>query len=151
MQTILSDFTKHLKAEGLRLTKERVHLLETICSFKGHFIADDILFAIKSRRKSGSRATLYRLLPVLVKASLIQQSLLYDGQTKYEVTWNKAHHDHLICSSCSMVIEFKHNTIEILQREIANKYGFILDRHVMELVGRCKDCRRKNDVSPRLC
>lgn len=145
MKAILEDFTKHLKGKGLRLTLERTRLLEMICTMKGHFSAEDVLTKMKRAGGGvGSRATLYRLLPVLVDAGLIQQSLLSEGQTRYEVTWNKDHHDHLICSQCNKVIEFQHNTIEILQREIANKYGFFLEHHVMELVGVCKSCRGIN-------
>jgi Fur family transcriptional regulator, ferric uptake regulator len=146
MKNIVEGFNKHLKDKGLRLTSERVRLLEIICSMKGHFSADDVLARVKSQRSSGSRATLYRLLPVLVEAGFIQQSLFSEGQTRFEVTWNRAHHDHLICSQCNKVIEFQNNAIEILQREIANRFGFILDHHVMELVGRCKECR-KNRMS----
>ena len=142
MKPVIQDFAIHLKGQGLRLTSERIKLLEVISGIKGHFSADDVLQLVKNKKNLGSRATLYRLLPVLVKAGMIQQSLLSEGQTRFEVTWNKDHHDHLICSTCNKIIEFQHGTIEILQREIANKYGFILDHHVMELVGRCKDCRK---------
>ena len=141
MKTVLEDFSEHLRLNGLRLTAERRHLVQIILGMKGHFSPDEVLAQVKARRIGASRATIYRLLPVLVGADLIQQSLLSEGQTRFEVTWQKAHHDHLICSKCNKVIEFQHNTIEILQREIANRFGFILDHHVMELVGRCKDCR----------
>lgn len=108
---------------------------------KGHFSPEELLKHVKTKRLPISRATIYRILPVLVSAEIIQQSLLTEGQTRFEVTWNKDHHDHLICTYCNKVIEFQHNTIEIMQREIANRYGFILEHHVMELMGRCKDCR----------
>jgi Fur family transcriptional regulator, ferric uptake regulator len=137
------NLARHLKEKGLRLTTERQKLLEVILSMQGHFSPEEVLSKVKTKKASVSRATIYRLLPVLVEAELIQQSLLStEGQTHFEVTWNKAHHDHLICTSCHKIIEFQHNAIEVLQREVANKYGFILDHHVMELMGRCRDCRR---------
>jgi Fur family ferric uptake transcriptional regulator len=141
MKAVLKDFGNHLKRQGLRFTAERRRLVETILSMNGHFSPEDVLDRVKSKKVQVSRATVYRLLPVLVEADLIQQSLLSEGTSRFEVTWNKDHHDHLICSQCNRVIEFQHNTIEILQREIANKYGFVLDHHVMELVGRCRECR----------
>jgi Fur family transcriptional regulator, ferric uptake regulator len=142
MQKALEGFSKHLKKHGLRLTAERRELLSLVCSMRGHFSPDQLVERVKSKRLTVSRATVYRILPVLVEAGLIQQSLLSEGQTRFEVTWNKDHHDHLICSACNKVIEFQDSTIEILQREIANKYGFALEHHVMELVGRCRDCRQ---------
>lgn len=142
MKRALETVGTHLRKQGLRLTQERIHLLKLILSIKGHFTVEELLKSLKSRRISVSRATVYRIIPVLVDAGLIQQSLLTDGiQTRFEVTWNRAHHDHLICSSCNKVVEFQHNTIEFLQREIAGQYGFVLEHHVMELVGKCRECR----------
>ncbi len=141
-KNVFTSFSEHLKRHGLRLTEERKAILQLILSMKGHFSADEILSRIKESSFNASRATLYRLLPVLVEAEIIQQSLLSESQARYEVTWNKAHHDHLICKQCNRIIEFQDNTIEILQREIASKYGFKLEHHVMELVGLCSRCQK---------
>lgn len=144
MENLNERFRHHLKSSGLRYTQERQELMDVVLAMPGHFTAEDILSRMKSASVKGSRATLYRLLPVLVKANLIQQSLLSDEHTKYEVSFNREHHDHLICSFCSKVVEFQDNAMEILQREIASKYGFILENHVMELVGRCSACQKKS-------
>lgn len=143
LKEALVSFDAHLRANGMRVTPERHLLLELILGLKGHFSADEVLFQGKKKGLSVSRATLYRLFPILIEVGVIQQSLLSEGQTKYEVTWEQDHHDHLICSNCQRVIEFQDNTIEILQREVANKYGFILEHHVMELVGRCDRCQSR--------
>src|ERR1700722_8345397 len=127
MREVLADFGHHLKQHGLRLTSERRNLVQIILGMKGHFSPEEVLERVRTRKIAVSRATIYRLLPVPVEAEMIQQSLLSEGQTRFEVTWNKAHHDHLICSHCNKIIEFQHNTIEILQREVANRHGFVLD------------------------
>ena len=101
-----------------------------------------MLKKIKQKNLQISRSTVYRILPVLVKAEIIQQSLLQEGQAHFEVKWNKEHHDHLICSACGKIIEFFHSDIEVLQQHIAKKYGFYLETHVMELVGKCSECRK---------
>jgi len=142
VKDVIKGFAQHLKRHGLRLTEERKNIVNLILSMKGHFNAEEVLVKIKKSNLPASRATLYRILPVLIEADVIQQSLLSEGQTRYEVTWNKAHHDHLICKGCDRVIEFQDNTIEILQREIASKYGFKLAHHVMELVGYCSRCQK---------
>lgn len=146
MKKALDNFTQHLRQNGLRMTKERMDLFNLILGVKEHFTPEDLLKKIKAKKVNVSRATVYRLIPVLVQAEIIQQSLLSEGQAHFEVTWNRKHHDHLICSACNKVIEFHDNTIEILQREVANKYGFVLDHHVMELVGRCKSCQGSNTI-----
>src|ERR1700722_18970766 len=109
MKAAEENLARHLKQKGLRLTTERQQLLELILSMRGHFSPEEVLSKVKSKRASVSRATIYRLLPVLVEADLIQQSLLStEGQNRFEVTWNRAHHDHLICTTCGKIIEFKH-------------------------------------------
>lgn len=145
MKSALETFSNHLRQNGLRMTKERMDLFKLIMATREHFSPEDLLKKIKSKKLPVSRATVYRLIPVLVEAEIIQQSLLTEGSSKFEVTWNKAHHDHLICSKCNKVVEFHHNTIELLQREIASKYGFVLEHHVMELMGRCQNCQAKFD------
>jgi len=148
MKAALENFSAHLKKNGLRLTAERQKLAEMVLLMRGHFNPEDVILKVKARKLSVSRATIYRILPVLVEADLIQQSLLSsEGQTRFEVIWNKDHHDHLICTSCKKVVEFQHNTIELLQREIASKYGFVLENHVMELMGRCESCRQTRKQS----
>ena len=142
-KNVILTFSRHLRDQGLRMTTERAKLLDAILSMKGHFSTEALLEKIKTKHLPVSRATVYRFLPVLVEAGVIQQSLLSkEGQTQFEVTWEKDHHDHLICSRCGKIVEFHHNTIEILQREIASKFGFVLDHHVMELVGRCTSCKK---------
>jgi Fur family ferric uptake transcriptional regulator len=139
----VKNVTSLLHSKGLRMTAERVTLLHTILALKGHFTTENLLEKIKSKKMRVSRATVYRILPVLVEAEVIQQSLLSkEGQTQFEVTWGEEHHDHLMCSQCGKIVEFQHNTIELLQREIASKHGFILEHHVMELVGRCTACHK---------
>ncbi|MBK9293546.1 MAG: transcriptional repressor [Oligoflexia bacterium] len=142
MKEALKTFEEHLKLNKMRMTQERRQLFSLVMSLKTHFNSEEVLEKIKKKNLQVSRATVYRVLPVLVKANLIQQSLLQEGQAHFEVKWNKDHHDHLICSVCNKIIEFKDNTIEILQREIATKYGFYLEDHVMELVGKCKTCKK---------
>jgi Fur family ferric uptake transcriptional regulator len=148
MKQAMLNFNAHLRKNGLRLTSERKKLAEVVLLMRGHFNPEDLLSKVKERRLSVSRSTIYRILPVLVEADLIKQSLLSsEGQTRFEVIWNKDHHDHLICTACKKVVEFHHNTIELLQREIASKYGFILENHVMELMGRCEACRNAQKQS----
>jgi Fur family ferric uptake transcriptional regulator len=138
---LIAGFTKQLREQGFRLTSERLKLLDAITAMGGHFSPETLLIQIKAKGIPVSRATVYRLLPLLVKLGVIQQSLLSkEGRTHFEVSWQQEHHDHLICSKCGKIIEFQNSTIEALQHDVARKYGFVLDHHVMELVGRCAHC-----------
>jgi Fur family ferric uptake transcriptional regulator len=85
----------------------------------------------------------------LVEAGIIQQTLLSSGERHfYEPAFERPHHDHLICIACGKVVEFEFETFEVLQRDIAKRYGFELTAHVHELLGRCAGCRRANKAKP---
>ena len=87
-------------------------------------------------------ATVYRVLPVLVDAGLLQMTLVSgrDG-AHYERAFEREHHDHLICTACGKVVEFEFEAIEVLQRDVAERFGFHLTGHVHELLGICESCR----------
>jgi Fur family transcriptional regulator, ferric uptake regulator len=129
-----------LRGHGLKWTSERQHILLAALTRAGHFTADDLVRDLKKSRSAASRATVYRALPLLVEAGLVQAMVLAGEGRRYENATGR-HHDHLVCSSCGKVIEFEFEAFEILQREIAAKYGFELLGHVHELLGHCGDCR----------
>ena len=66
-----------------------------------------------------------------------------DGHTRYEPLQSAEHHDHLICTSCGRIVEFHNPQIEELQARVANRHGFVVTHHKLELYGLCTDCRRK--------
>ena len=63
-----------------------------------------------------------------------------DGHTRFEPE-SPEHHDHLVCTKCSQVVEFRENEIERLQDEVARNAGFEISSHNLELYGACKQCR----------
>ena len=64
-----------------------------------------------------------------------------DGEALYENV--VPHHDHCICTACGSIVEFENPRIEQLQEEVAERYGFKLVTHKMELYGLCKKCGPK--------
>jgi Fur family transcriptional regulator, ferric uptake regulator len=63
-----------------------------------------------------------------------------DGHTRFEPE-SAVHHDHLVCTKCSQVVEFSEAEIERLQDEVARNAGFEISSHKLELYGSCKRCR----------
>ncbi len=53
------------------------------------------------------------------------------------------HHDHIICTKCKKIVEFKNDQIEKLQKEVASFYNFHLLQHKLEIYGICSDCLKK--------
>jgi len=144
MGRALERFRAVLRERSLKMSKVRESIARTALNYDGHFNVDELRNVLQQGGvRDAHMATVYRALPLLVDAGLIQPALVSkgDGQ-RYEATFEREHHDHLVCTACGHVVEYQSETLEALQRDIAKRYGFELDDHVHELRGRCKDCRR---------
>jgi Fur family transcriptional regulator, ferric uptake regulator len=144
MDRALERFRAVLKDRSLKMSKVRESIARTALAYDGHFSVDDLLGVLHQRGvRDAHMATVYRAVPLLVDAGLIQPALVSktEGQ-RYEAAFEREHHDHLVCTQCGRVVEYQSEALEALQREIARRYEFELDEHVNELRGRCKDCRR---------
>ena len=86
-------------------------------------------------------ATVYRTMKILTDAGLASARHFEGGQTRYEAALDRHHHDHLICTGCSRIIEFENEQIEELQDRVADEHGFRVTHHKLELYGLCRDCQ----------
>jgi Fur family ferric uptake transcriptional regulator len=131
-----------LRARGLRMTGEREALVRAALGRRRHFTLEELVDEVV-RDTRASRATVYRGLPILVEAGILQPVLVSDEPRRFELALGRRHHDHLLCRRCGRVVEFRSGAIEDLQLRIAARHGFRLTGHVHELVGDCAACRRK--------
>jgi Fur family transcriptional regulator, ferric uptake regulator len=81
-----------------------------------------------------SIATVYRTVRLFEEASILERHDFGDGRARYEEV-PESHHDHLIDVESGKVIEFRNDQVERLQREIAERLGFKLVDHRLELYG----------------
>ena len=146
----LERFKTVLHDRSLKMSTVRESIARAALNYEGHFSVEELLRVLRSKGVSEAHlATVYRAVPLLVEAGLIQPALLSKGDhQRYEVAFERDHHDHLVCTSCGRVVEFVSEALEALQREIAERYDFTLDDHVHELLGRCDDCRSKAVAKP---
>ena len=96
---------------------------------------------MRVRRRSISNisiATVYRTVRLFEEAGILERHEFGDGRSRYEAA-SELHHDHLIDVETGNVIEFVDDELEMLQKRIAEKLGFRLVDHRMELYGVAKD------------
>lgn len=141
----LAQLRSVVRSKGLKSSAVRDAVARVALGYDGHFTVEDL---VKTLRESGVAdahpATVYRVLPLLVEAGLIQETLLSVGEGhRYERAFEREHHDHLICTSCGRVVEFHFEAIEVLQRDLSERLGFRLTGHVHELYGVCASCDRR--------
>lgn len=126
-----------------RLTAERRIILREIHTIPSHFTAKELLSRMKRKRKKVSRATIYRTLELFQRKGLIEKVELGGLNSRYECTYNRPHHDHLICVSCGEIIEFQSPMVEKNQAEVCQSYSFHPLSHTLQVLGYCKNCRLK--------
>jgi len=136
-----------LTKRGLRNTKQREILTDLFFSHDKHFSHDDLLALARKKDPGIGYATVYRTLKLLSELGLATELHFEDGHTRFEAS-DGEHHDHLICVSCSRIVEFEMEEIEKLQEEVAANHGFELVHHRMELYGLCPQCSSKNKAEP---
>ena len=81
-----------------------------------------------------SIATVYRTVKLFEEAGILTRHDFGDGRSRYE-TISEDHHDHLIDLQSGKVIEFSNDAIEELQRQVAERLGYKLVDHRLELYG----------------
>jgi len=144
-QREIQRFRQFLATEGLKLTNERVALIEEIFATHYHFEADELLAKMKQKGLKISRATVYRTLELLVKSGMVRRVHLGEDHYHYEHVTADSHHDHLICTTCGTVIEFNDEALEKRQLEICERKRFTPTFHNLQILGLCGSCRRKGE------
>lgn len=151
----MKSFENLLKNEGLKVTHQRMLVAETIFALHHHFTADSLLDLFKSKREDVSKATIYRILTIMVRGKLLIEHDFGKDYKFYEHIIGHAHHDHIICMDCSRIVEFVEPQIEALQEKAAAEKGFKIKGHSLNIYGTCqtkdncehyKKVKKDNDV-----
>ncbi len=122
------------ESKGLRMTEQRRTIAMVLQESSDHPDVEE-LYARASAQDAGiSLATVYRTVKLFEEAGILDKLEFGDGRARYEDA-EREHHDHLIDISSGEVIEFVDPEIEALQEKIAEKLGYKLKGHRLELYG----------------
>ena len=139
--SLLASFKELLKTNSLKFTKQREVVLKTLYERNEHFTPEDLYIFLKNGypELNIGIATVYRTLNLLEESHMATSISFGVAGKKFELA-NKPHHDHMICKSCGLIIEFQNDKIEQLQLEIAKSNHFKITSHLMQLRGLCEKC-----------
>jgi Fur family ferric uptake transcriptional regulator len=126
----------------MKSTQQREIILDYFLSSNKHLSIEELYRKLRAKYPNIGYATICRTLKLFAGSGIAREIRIGDGQTRYEHIAVGEHHDHLVCTRCGKIAEFENKTIESLQEEIADSYGFIIENHKLELYGLCKECRR---------
>ena len=136
----MSKIEEKCKEKGVRLTDQRKIIAKVISDSKQTFGSKDHPDVDELHKRASlidkkiSIATVYRTVKILEEAGILIKHDFKAGKARYE-QMRESHHDHLIDVKTGEIIEFVDNEIELLQKRVAEKYGYELVDHKLELYG----------------
>lgn len=125
--------SQDLRDAGLKVTSPRLKVLEILETSKDrHLSAEGIYRLLLEGGEELGLATVYRVLTQFEQAGLVVRHNFEGGTAVFELT-DGSHHDHMVCLETGDVIEFCDERIEQLQRDIAERHGYVLEDHSLVL------------------
>ena len=125
-------------AKGVKLTEQRKIIAKVMSSSKDHPDVDELYKRVSSIDPKISIATVYRTVKLFVEEGIVAKHGFKGTKARYEEL-SESHHDHLIDIKTGEIIEFVDDEIEKIQKKIAEKFGYDLVDHKLELYGRKKN------------
>jgi Fur family ferric uptake transcriptional regulator len=122
------------EAKGLRMTDQRRTIAQVLEAAEDHPDVEELYNRAVVADANISLATVYRTVKLLEESGILEKHEFGDGRARYE-TADREHHDHLIDMNSGEVIEFMDTDIEALQEKIAERLGYKLMGHRLELYG----------------
>lgn len=120
--------------KGMRMTEQRRVIARVLSEALDHPDVEEVYRRAVKVDANISIATVYRTVRLFEEAGILERHDFRDGRSRYEEV-REDHHDHLIDVQSGKVIEFKNEEIEKLQQAVAEKLGYRLIDHRLELYG----------------
>ena len=121
-------------AKGVKLTEQRKIIAKVMSNSTDHPDVDELYTRVSKIDSKISIATVYRTVKLFEEAGIVAKHDFKGGKARYEEL-SESHHDHLIDVKTGEIIEFVDDEIEKLQKKVAEKYGYELVDHKLELYG----------------
>ena len=120
--------------KGVRLTDQRRIIAKIMSESEDHPDVDELYKRVSKIDSKISIATVYRTVKLFEESGILAKHEFKGEKARYEEL-NESHHDHLIDVKTGEIIEFVDDEIEKLQKRVAEKYGYELVDHKLELYG----------------
>ena len=128
------DIESKCKQKGVRLTDQRKIIAKAMTDSEGHPDVDELHKKVSKFDSKISIATVYRTVKLFEEAGIVAKHDFKGSKSRYEQA-PEEHHDHLIDVNSGEITEFVNEEIEKLQKQVAEKLGYKLVDHRLELYG----------------
>ena len=140
-----AKFREFLEIRGEKFTEPRRVLVRHVFSTHKHFDADELVADLHNAGLQVSRSTVYRTLRLLVEAGLLRE-LRLTNRSAYEHDYGYPSHDHLHCSRCNAIVEFRNDEVRKLRDAVSSEYGYRPTGHRFIITGLCPECSREGPL-----
>ena len=130
----MTDIEQKCISKGVKLTGQRKIIARIMSEAEDHPDVDELYKRVTQIDPKISIATVYRTVKLFEEAGILAKHDFKGGKARYEEI-SESHHDHLIDVKTGEIIEFVDDEIEKLQKKVAEKYGYKLVDHKLELYG----------------
>jgi len=130
-----------MKKHGLKLTRQRLTVVDIIAGDKSHPSAASIFARARKKVSSISLSTVYNILDVMKRAGLVKELEFDDRDSRYE--GDISNHLNLVCTACGRIMDFTAPSLPVPSESVEKSTGFRVDSTRMEYYGYCRACRMK--------
>ena len=136
-------FVQYIVNKGLKNTKQRNQVLSIFLATEKHLTVQGLYDLVRKKHKEIGYATVARTVKLMCESDVCRQVDFGDGSLRYEHKYGCEHHDHLICLKCGKFKEIYSSKLEKIQDELVKKYGYVQEKHKLDIFGLCPECAKK--------
>lgn len=137
LEALKSQFSEYLRKKKYRATQERSRVLDRIAELDRHFSADELYMIMNGDGERVSRATIYSTLDLLTQCRILTKHRFQGESAHFELAARMPNHDHLICTECGRVVEFRNEDIDIISSNVAQSLNFTSVSHSLQIFAVC--------------
>lgn len=135
-------FAQYLREHGLPVTGPRLAIAAVALGADRHLSAEEIAVETRARGHGVGTATVYRTIDVLCRSGLLVERDFGEGFRRYEPARDVPHHEHLLCTVCGAVVEFRDERLERITMLAAEARGYSRQSHRLVIYGVCDSCQK---------
>lgn len=135
-----SDYAlERIKHSYVRVTPQRVAVLEYLLHSSAHPTASDIYKSVKSKFQNASMATIYNNLNTLCENGLARELAFGNNPSRFD--GNPTNHYHIICSNCGRMVDLHYPLLREIEAFAEETSDFEISHHRLDIYGTCAACR----------
>jgi Fur family ferric uptake transcriptional regulator len=129
-----------ITSAGLKNTKTRQQVLELLLKENRPIDAAQVFELLKKQDESVDQVTIYRILDIFFQKGLVERLDFQEGKFRYELRGEE--HHHLLCEKCGKIEDVSDCGLDVMEKTIKRKKGFLVKHHSLEFFGICRDCQK---------